>query len=80
MRRAGTPGSQPRASSVCDDPRGSLGCVLPSRGGGEAECGTWVLCSPWSSSPSPRRSPGHLNPKQASLQLATGLSERQGES
>lgn len=40
MRRAGTPGSQPRASSVCDDPRGSLGCVLPSRGGGEAECGT----------------------------------------
>lgn len=71
MRRAGTPGCQPRAPGGCDDPRDSLGCVLPSRGGGEADRSTpgAVLPTelltqpqvlPWAPKPQACK-PGHLN-------------------
>lgn len=80
MRRAGTPRSQPRAPSGCDDPRGSLGCVLASHGGGEAERGTPGAVLPAELLTHPGCSPGHPNPKAPSLQLGTGLSKRQGAS
>lgn len=72
------PNPEPQVCAMIPGAPSDVSC-LP---GGEARrnAAPQMPCSPWSSSPSPRRSPGHLNPKQASLQLATGLSERQGES